>query len=121
MPALTNDELTYIRQEIGELLPDTGGAVLSVTYASDGMGGFTDVLGTVAANLAYRLDPLPGVEDLAGMGLQAFQGYQLTLPYDTTITPENRFQDGDGNRYSVLSVDAAKSWRASVRAKVEAL
>ena len=121
MPALTDSELTAIREAIAELLPDTGGAVLEVTFASDGMGGLTQNWGTVTASLAYRLDPLSGVEVMAGMGVQAFQGYQLTLPYDTTISTNNRFQDSSGNQYSVITVDPHKSWKASVRAKVEAL
>jgi head-tail adaptor len=121
MPALSSDELTAIRNDIAELLPDTDGAVLSVTQTSDGMGGFTETWGTATGSLSYRLDPLRGVENEAGGGLQPFHGWQLTLPHDTTITTANRFEDGSGNQYNVIEVDTPKSWRASVRVRLEAV
>ena len=121
MPALSDDELTAIRADIDELLPDTGGAVLSRTLANDGMGGFTEAWGTATGSLNYRLDPIRGVEEQAGGALRAFQGWQLTLPYDTTVTTANRFQDGSGNQYAIIGVDGAKSWKASVRARLEAV
>jgi len=121
MPGLTTSELASIRADIAELLPDTGGAVLSTTQTPDGAGGFTETWGTATASLPYRLDPLTGTEEAAGGGLQPFSGWQLTLPYDTTISPENRFQDTNGRQYAVKSVDGGKSWQASVRARVELL
>ena len=121
MAGLSSSELSAIRDLVDDLLPDTGGAVLSVTNVSDGMGGNTQTWGTAAGTLSYRLDPLRGVEQVTGEGINAFQAYRLTLPYDTTITTAHRFEDGSGNQYAVKSVDGAKSWKASVRAVVEAV
>lgn len=116
--ALTAEELAAMREGIAELLPDTG-AILSLTQVSDGMGGLTDTWGTATASVAYRLDAQRGDEQTAAASTRPYHTYVLTLAHDATITTAHRFQDTDGHRYNVTSVDDPKSWAACIRAYVE--
>lgn len=116
---LSSSDLAQIRADVLDLLPDTG-YILSSSLASDGAGGYTETWGT-AGTVTYRLDPIRQRESVAGAALTSFNMFQLTLPYDTTVEPENRFKADDGALYSVLGVDDGKSWIASVRCVVEKL
>jgi len=125
MIGLTNKELTSIRADINDLLPDTG-YIIARTETPDGMGGqtvSTSVVanGTVSCRLDARMiNMLKGNESVAGAALQSFQQLILTLPYDTTITTNNQFLK-DGQLYNVISIDTDKSWKASVRCVLERL
>ncbi len=114
---LTDNDLEYMRGIIAELLPDTCN-ILSLTRTADGMGGFTETWGTVTANIACRLDPVRAREEVAGMGLQPFRTYQLTLSHDQTISEAQRIEHG-GYTYAVMPADSGKSWQASNRTLVE--
>lgn len=120
---LSNAELTAIRADINQLLPDTG-YILSVSNTPDGAGGVSESVGT-ASTVSYRLDPKTstyysdGSESVKAGALMPFHSFMLTLPYDTNINTNNRFKDKDGNIYNVISVDDPKSWIASVRCMVE--
>lgn len=111
-------DLNSIRNDILTLLPNTG-QIMSVTGSSDGQGGYTEAWGTATANVAYRLDPLRGSEQVTGGAVQPYHSFVLTLPYNTTITTNNRFKAEDGQLYAITSVDGGKSWQASVRVYVE--
>ena len=118
---LTSDELKYIRDSVGELMPDVG-YILTVTNTADGAGGVTESLATSSAYMC-RIDPdvnriLKSGESMAGGGISPFHRFILTLPYDTTINTDNRFKCGT-ETYNIISVDRDKSWRASVRAYIE--
>lgn len=115
---LSDAELTAIRADIANMLPGTA-YVLSVTRASDGAGWFTETWGT-AGTVSCRLDPLRGHEQVSGGAVSPFHQFVLTLPWTSTLTTENRVTVG-GITYSVISVDAAKTWKASTRAVVEKL
>lgn len=125
MIGLTNKELTSIRADINDLLPDTG-YIIARTETPDGMGGqtvSTSVVanGTVSCRLDTRMiNMLKGNESVAGAALRSFQQLILTLPYDTTITTNNQFLK-DGQLYNVISIDTDKSWKASVRCVLERL
>jgi hypothetical protein len=119
MSALTATELAQIRADVADLLPDTGGAILSTVRVSDGAGGWTETDGTVTSGLAYRLDPVRGAQTVSGGALQSFHTFMLTLPYDVTLTAEHRFRASDGQTYDVVSVDSGKSWDVATRAQVE--
>lgn len=115
---LTDPELEAIRAAIESLLPDTCD-ILSVTRASDGQGGWTDTWGTATASAPCRLDVArPGGEQVFGASVQPFTGYILTMAHDETITPSNRVSC-NGQIFSVVSVDLAKSWDGSRRAYLE--
>jgi len=114
---LTSAELTQMRADVAEMLPDTCN-LLTVTRTSDGQGGITDTWGTATTGVACRLDPLRGRESVQGAALQAQYSYILTLPYDTTITNAYRVEIGTAV-YDVKAVDQGKSWAVSMRAFVE--
>jgi len=114
---LTSAELTSMRDAIDDLLPDLCD-LLTSTYAADGQGGGTVTWATASANVACRLDYVNGNERTVGGALQAFTGYVLTLPHDTTITSAYRVLHS-AVTYSIQSVSRATSWSACVRAWLE--
>ena len=99
------------------LMPDTCN-ILSVTYTADGQGGHTQAWGTATYGIACRIDPVKATELLAGGKVDAYNGYVVTLPHDTTVTSANRVEIDDVS-YNILSVDTGKSWSACVRLQVE--
>jgi len=118
MTAISSAELTQMRSDVEQLMPDKCN-ILSVVRASDGMGGFTETWGTVTANARCRLDKVRGVEKVTGGALSPYSRWMLTLPYDATVTAANRIEHG-GNTYAVVDPsDEDKSWRVSVRCEVE--
>jgi head-tail adaptor len=116
---LTDNDLADMRQAVGELLPATC-HILSLSQTSDGQGGFTDTWGTATANVSCRLDYKRGDERVFGATNQPYNGFVLSLPYDSTITAVNRVKIGS-TQYNVTMVDNGKSWAAVVRCAVEAI
>lgn len=116
---LTANELTYMRDTIEQLLPDTCN-LLTATIASNDFGGFSETWGTVTANVACRIDYTSGDEQLFGDSQRPYRGYILTVPYDTTITSDYRVEIGSAT-YAIKAVDNGKSWAACLRAALEAV
>ena len=114
---LSNAELTQMRADIADLMPDTCN-ILTVTRLPDGQGGVTDTWGTATASVACRLDAYRGKEAMSGDALQAFNTYVLTVPHDTTITTASRVEH-ESVTYNVTSVDEYKSWPITRRAILE--
>ncbi len=110
-------ELTRIRADLAELMPDTG-YILSVTRTSDGGGGWTEAWGT-ASTVTCRVDYARGVEVLAGGAVQPKRQLVATVPYSTVVTTANRFQYG-GVSFAIASVSAG-SWQTCKRLTLEAL
>lgn len=119
MSQLSARELAEIRAGIADLLPGTC-HILTPTQTPDGQGHWTTSWGTVSGGTAVpcRLDPVSARELQAGDAVQPFHSYWLTLPYDTTISENNRVTIGTVT-YEVTSVDTTKSWIGSIRAFVE--
>ena len=123
MIGLSSKELTSIRTSINGLLPGTA-IIIAVTNTADGFGGQSESTAAVAGGtVACRLDPrtineTKSSENLAGGAISPFHTFILTLPYDTTITTNNRVIVGT-QTYNVTSVDSDKNWKASVRVYVE--
>lgn len=114
--ALTADELAQIRADIADLLPDTG-YILTISNTSDGQGGSTE--GTViSGTLSCRMDEISGDESLSVDQLKPYSRYMLTLPYDTTITEQNRWQYGS-NIYNVVNANTDQSWICCKRVVLE--
>lgn len=112
------NELDHMRDDIERYLLPSYCDILTQTHVANGRGGWTNTLGTASANVKCRLDPLRGREAVAAGVQQPFHGYMLTLPHDATITTNQQVKIA-GVKYNVISVDADKSWAASVRALVE--
>lgn len=119
MTALSAAELAQIRADINTLLPDTCN-ILTRTLTPDGQGGNSEAWGTATASVACRLDPIRGREVVVGENMQPFHNYMLTLPHGTSIDEGGRVEVST-DTFTVVSVDATKSWSASVRAEVERL
>ena len=115
---ITAAQLAYMRATVNTLLPDTG-YVLSLAYTPDGYGGVTETWGT-AGTISCRVDPLRGFETLTGGAIQPYHAFQLTAPYDTTLTEAQRVKVGTVT-YAVKSVDDDKSDAVSLRATMERL
>ena len=114
---LPTDELTRIRTDLEDvMLPDTG-VILTGTIVIDGMGGNTTTWGTTYAGVHCRMDYVKGVKPVIGGMLQPFTGIMLTVPYDTPLTTNNRFEYG-GEQYNVINVTSG-SWMIDKRSELE--
>ena len=119
MSALDTSMLSAMRSAIAELLPDTC-SIISVTLTPDGMGGQIETYGTATANC--RLDVVTDKaysQTQVGAGLKNFISTILSVPYDTTITEDNRVIHG-GITYAVVApVNSDQSWIAVKRVQLE--
>ena len=119
--AIDTAMLSAMRDAIGELLPDTCN-ILTVTRTPDGMGGNAETWGTASSSIACRVDMeqgmMAGRELLTADGLHPYTKYILSLPYDTTITTDNRVEHS-GETYEVTSVNTEQSWMAVKRCMLE--
>ena len=104
---LSAAELTQIRSDIGELLPDTG-YILSLSQDQDTSGGLVDTWGT-AGTADCRVDYQRGREATAGGAIVPFQKAVISMAYDKTITPAYRVKIG-GDTFSVEAVNEGQSW-----------
>lgn len=122
MTWLTNDDLTQMRADVSELLPDTA-VITAPSWVSDGAGGgsqsYTPVSG---GTVACRLDPVPKLQmtmEAASREVLTVK-YILTVPYDAPLAVDYRVTTG-GNTYDVVHLDIDHSWRVSRRAIVAAV
>src|SRR5512139_444892 len=105
---LSDAEIAAMRAEVLDVaLPDTC-SILSLTLTSDGQGGYSETWGTATASVACRIDPVQSREILSGDAVQPFSRFMVTLPYDATVTQENRIQI-DTTQYNILGIDAVRS------------
>ncbi len=100
---LTDAELAQIRADVESLLPDTCD-ILSKTETIDSAGGFTTTWAVSSENVICRMDYSSGVEQIAGGGLKPFTKMELYVPYDTTVTNENRVR-WNGADYTINNVN----------------
>jgi hypothetical protein len=118
---LTDADLAYMQSTIEDMFPAVCN-ILSEALASDGQGGQTSTWGTVASNVACRLDDQSarGINQLVPVAgaLREAHRYILSLPHDITINTHDRVETG-GNTYNVVSVNADVSWQAVTRAVLE--
>lgn len=114
---LTSGDLSFMQDSIEQLFPDTC-SVLSKTETMDSSGGYAATWGT-ASTVMCRMDFTNGVKQLSGAGLQPFSQMILSVPYDTTVTTNNRIEWG-GAQYSISSVND-NSWKVCKTLEVHAL
>ncbi len=113
---LSSAELTQMRADIAQLLPDTC-SIISYSNESDGSGGWSlSPSGTVTANC--RLDFVSFKEVMSADSIIPFKTGYLSLPYDTAIDTNNQVVV-DGVTYSVTGVTTGNSWECVRRATVE--
>jgi len=111
---LGSADLSWMRDTLEQLMPDTC-VILTATNASDGQGGWTTTWGTVSS-VRCRIDPgrKEMYERVTGAKLAPYSWWQLTLPWDATVTTESRVVV-NGDTYNVVNHDDNKSWQATVR------
>lgn len=115
---LSTKKLTRMRAQVAELLPQSA-TIQRLTHTSDGMGGITTAVTTVATGVACRLDPVSQALVVGIIGAQETIAvrYRLTMPWDAALAADCQVVV-DGRTYQVLQVDADQSWRTAVRAIV---
>jgi head-tail adaptor len=113
---LSSSDLSYMRDSVELLLPDTC-FILTASGTADGSGGVTEGWGTASTPTACRLDTINGkYKDMAG-AVQTYNKLIFSLPYDTIITEANRVYY-NSTTYQVTSVNDG-SWLATKRAEVQ--
>ena len=117
--ALDTATITWMRSWVeNNVLPDTC-HIMSKTLASDGMGNSVVTWGTATANVPCRLDTYGNpVEGQIGGGIEPFRQWILTIPYNETISVQNRILH-DGITYEVTGVDDDKSWPVTIGVYLE--
>jgi head-tail adaptor len=113
---LTDAELTQMRADIAELLPDSA-VIYTAARVPDGMGEFTTTWAASGTALA-RIDPIRANDQISGGAVQPFTRFRLTLEYGSTITPGNRVTI-NAVTYNVVALQTANSWPLDIRAEVE--
>lgn len=119
MTQLSAADLSQMRDDIEELMPDTC-TIQSVTLVSDGQGGMTETWATAYSSVACRVDFIRGKETLSSGAIQPYTTAMLSLPYDTVITTENRVVH-DSVTYNVVSINDGQSWNIVKRVVMEAV
>ena len=120
MPALTDAELSFMRDAIEDLLPDTC-HVLSKTTTVDAIGGVVETWGTATANVACRMGYESSTYQVEGGAINTRQKLIVTVPYTTAVTPLNRIRSGTTD-YAVVSVsDSRRTWPTCKRVEVRAV
>jgi len=117
---LTTAELSGIRADISDLMPDTC-TIQKVTYTVDAIGAPARSYSTRASGVACRLDPVDSITLTGKEVVSAIKNYILTegmyvftLPHDTVINESDRVIH-NAITYEVVHVDDSKSWDASTR------
>lgn len=115
---LTDAELTSIRNDIEQLLPDTC-TIQQLTESQNDIGEPIRTYSTRAADVSCRVDPESGFDSFEYLGgfqdLLKYTGrFILTLPHDQTIERSDRVVV-NGETFEIVEVDDSKSWKASVR------
>lgn len=121
---MLSSELDQMRNDISDLLPDTA-TILSVSRVSDGQGGFTDSWGTVTtyscrvdAAASSGISNFQGNEVVRGGAVQAYGRWVATLPYNATVSAENRLEC-NGRTFNIIAEDNDKSWPLNIRVIME--
>jgi hypothetical protein len=113
---LSSNDLSYMRDSVELLLPDTC-YILTNAGTADGSGGVTESWGTASTTTKCRLDTVTGnYKDMAG-AVQTYNKLILSLPCGTAITEANRVYY-NSTTYQVTSVNYG-SWLATKRAEVQ--
>lgn len=116
MTFFNDADLTWMREEVENTLPDTCN-ILSVTRVSNGQGGFTQSWGTAVASVACRVDAMKQADAVTVVGEsgRVYNRFVVTVPHDTVITSDNRIE-ANGYTLAIETVDPVKSEAACLRA-----
>lgn len=116
---LTVNELTYMRAEAEQAMPDSV-HIQRQSRVGDGQGGFTIDWGNVYQNVPARLTAKGGRESTALDREDSQVDFVLTVAYDQSIETSDRVVHASGT-YEVQSVDDGKSWAVVTRCQMRRL
>jgi hypothetical protein len=114
---ISDSDLAYMRDTIADMLPDLC-TIYAETISADGQGGVTSSWSATETNIKCRLDDRSGKLSPITAGLKTENQYQLSVPYDTTISTGNLVRVNSIN-YTVMSINTDQSWIAVKRAVLE--
>jgi head-tail adaptor len=117
---LSGAELTWMRDEVEELIMTDTCTIQTVSRASDGMGGFTETWANTYQNVPCRLSPQGGSGRVQGDQFTVVTGWVLDVAYDQAIAAGNRVVLG-GDTFDVLEVRDDHTDRILRRAAIKRL
>lgn len=116
--ALSSDEITEMRADIAEVLPDTA-IIRRGTATPDGQGGYTEAhnpIGTVAARVA----PITGQEAERGDRVSAAEYFTVAMPALTDVKPADEVEIAS-TIYRLTAVHDRGQWELTMRADAVAI
>ena len=116
---LQGNDLAYMRSEAEKAMPDLVD-IQRKTLTSDKQGGFTEAWANSYQQVAARIAGKGGGESNEAGRQDLQQDFMLTLAHDQSITQTDRVVHTSGT-YEVQSVDAGKSWSATIRCQMRRL
>ena len=116
---LTANELTYMRAEAEQAMPDSV-HIQRQSRVADGQGGFTIDWNSVYQNIPARLTSKGGSESTALDREDVRVDFVLTVAYDQSIETSDRVVHSSGT-YEVQAVDDGKSWAVATRCQMRRL
>lgn len=115
---LGNNDLSYMREALELLMPDTC-TILSKTVTVDSSGGVIETWATAYSNVACRVDFTSGMMPLSGGAVQPFTKLEIHVPYDTVINADNEIV-WDGVTYRIEPA-SLQSWQTEKVAVIHAV
>lgn len=117
MSYLSANDLVAMRAAQTAALPSTCTTMRKSTVA-DGIGGQTETWATLASNVACRLMPISNsAEQVVESRFAGMELWQLTLPYSTDITHNDRVVIGTVT-YEVAGEGSGGAWETAKRVTV---
>ena len=114
MPLISTAEITAMRSEQNDTMPDTV-VIRRYTTASDGMGGLVETWAAVGT-VTGRVSPAgrAGAEGIIAERLTASEPYVITIPTGTTVYERDRFVIGT-RTFEIEYVNAHAAWETALR------
>lgn len=114
MPLISTAEITAMRSEQDNTMPDTV-VIRRYTSASDGMGGLVETWAAVGT-VTGRVSPAgrAGAEAIIAEQLTAAEPYVITIPTGTTVYERDRFVIGT-RTFEIEYVNAHAAWETALR------
>jgi SPP1 family predicted phage head-tail adaptor len=111
---ISAQELAEMRDIADSFFPDVC-VIQTVTAGVDSTGSPTETFGNTYTNVACRVDPADGDEEIRNMALEGESSWWLNIPYDQAID-ETWQVIHDSRTYQIKSVWDTQSYRTIRRA-----
>lgn len=117
---LSDAQLTMMRNQVEQLLPDTCIIEANSPTASGGYWGDDSWSAVSGGTVACRVDPINSASDEISYNLARetiSELYQLTVPYDAPLQAHYRVVISSV-AYEMVQIDTGHSWNVSRRAVI---